>query len=251
MNQTNQPSEENKNKSSEEKDNPLTKSKEEKKETKGKKEKKEKKRYKIAVGNGCHKAICDVQGMLVPNAQEEGNFVMILPDGLQVDARFKTKYLHVLAMKHPERIQGMHWFRCYPKLANDRLVCLQIIAWDGDIAENKNGKEYWEFIGAWTAQRNITVQRSMAIKEVRQIARETGFIKKFKYTFTNSFDFKRSLWMGYVYKIIGQRDGDQLKIRKVVPFACPRFKPKPPEKNFKSRKKRDEGRGTKDEGKTV
>ena len=207
--------------------------------TKSKKEKKEKKRYKIVVGNGCHKAICEVQGMLIPNPQEQGKFKMILPDGLQVDAKFKTKYLHCLAMKYPNKILGMHWFRCYPKLAENRLVCLQIVAWDGDMPSNKNGNEFWEFIGAWTAQKNITVQRSMAIKETRQIAKETGFIKKFKYSFINSLNFKRSLWMGYVYRIIAQRDGDQLKIRKVVPFACPRFKPKPPEKNTQSRKTKD------------
>ena len=93
-----------------------------------------------------------------------------------------------------------------------------------------NKYEKWEFIGVWTAQRNITVQRTMSEKDIRKIARETGFIKKFKYTFTNSYDFKRSLWIGYVYKVLATREGDCLKIRKVIPYACPRIKPKPPER---------------------
>ena len=194
------------------------------------KEKKEKKKYKIAVGNGCHKAICDVEGMLIPNSEKEGRFLMILPDGLQVDARFKFQRMNYFAMKYPNKVLGMHWFRCYPKFKDDRLVALHIIKVDKDISKSNNSKEYWEFIGAWTAKNNITVQRSMALKEIRQIAKKKGFIKKFKYSFTNSFDFKQSLWTGYVYQIIAQRDGVQLKIKKVVPYACPRIRPKPPEK---------------------
>ena len=70
----------------------------------------------------------------------------------------------------------------------------------------------------------------MSDRQIRNIAKETGFIKKFKYTFTNSFDFKRALWVGYVYQIFAQREGDKLSIKKVNPYACPRFKPKPPER---------------------
>lgn len=187
---------------------------------------KKKNRYKIIVGNGCHKAVCDVQGMLVPSPEQEGKFLMILPDGLQLNARLRSKRLHLFATKYPNKVLGMHWFRCYPKFMDHRLVGLQIIKVDRSISENRNGKEYWEFIGAWTAQNNITVQRSIALKQVRKIAKENGFIKRYRYTFTNSLDFKQSLWVGYVYQIIAQRDGDQLKIRKVIPFASPRFKPK-------------------------
>ncbi len=188
----------------------------------------EKKRYKILAGNGCHQAICEVQGMLIPPTDEGGKFQLILPDGLQVDAYFKTPRQHWLAKNNPEFITGMHWFRCYPKMANDKLVALQIVSWDGDMSNNKG--EQWEFIGVWTAQRNITVQRTMSNKEIRKIAKEEGFIKKFKFTFTNSFDFKRNLWVGYVYQVLASREGDKLKIRKVNPYACPRIKPKPPER---------------------
>jgi hypothetical protein len=200
-----------------------------KKQAKPKKEKlREKKRYKILAGNGCHQAICEVQGMLIPPTEKEGKFQLILPDGLQVDASFKTSRQHWLAMNKPEIVTGLHWFRCYPKMSDNKLVGLQILAWDGNMTNNKF--ENWEFIGVWTAQRNITVQRTMSDKDIRKIAKETGFIKKFKYTFTNSFDFKRALWMGYVYKILATRKGDSFEIRKVIPYACPRIKPKPPER---------------------
>ena len=93
-------------------------------------------------------------------------------------------------MNKPEIVTGLHWFRGYPKFAEDKLAAVQIFAWDGNMTENNS--EQWEFIGVWTAQRNLTVQRTMANEEVRKEAKETGFIKKFKYIFTNSFDFKRS-----------------------------------------------------------
>jgi hypothetical protein len=57
----------------------------------------------------------------------------------------------------------------------------------------------------------------MSDPEIRKIAKETGFIKKFKFTFTNSFDFKRSLWVGYVYQILASREGNKLSMRKVIP----------------------------------
>jgi hypothetical protein len=113
-------------------------------------------------------------------------------------------------------------------MSDNKLVGLQILAWDGNMTQNKFEK--WEFIGVWTAQRNITVQRTMSDKDIRKIAKETGFIKKFKFTFTNSYDFKRALWVGYVYQILASREGESLKIRKVIPYACPRIKPKPPER---------------------
>ena len=206
----------------------------EKKQAKSKKEKiakqekpPEKKRYKILAGNGCHRAIAEVQGMLVQSTEESGKFSLILTDGLQIQAFFKTPQLHWLAC-NTEAIQGLHWWRGYPKVSDNKLVCFQIIAWDGAMTDNKYEK--WEFIGVWTAQRNITVQRTMSEKDIRKLAKETGFIKKFKYTFTNSYDFKRSLWVGYVYKILASRKGDSFEIRKVIPYACPRIKPKPPER---------------------
>ena len=195
---------------------------------KSKKKKPEKKRYKILAGNGCHQAICEVQGMLVPSPESEGKFQLILPDGLQIDAYFKTKRQYWLAVNKPGIVTGLHWFRCYPKFSEDKLAAVQIVTWDTDMSDNQSEK--WEFKGVWTAQRNLTVQRTMSDNEIRKIAKETGYIKKFKYTFTNSFDFKRSLWIGYVYKILASREGEQLKIKKVIPYACPRIKPKPPEK---------------------
>ena len=190
----------------------------------------EKKRYKILAGNGCHRAIAEVQGMLVQSTEERGKFSLILPDGLQIQAFFKTPQLHWLACNN-EAIQGLHWWRGYPKVSDNKLVCFQIIAWDGDMINNKYEK--WDFTGVWTAQRNITVQRTMSEKDIRKIAKETGFIKKFKYTFTNSYDFKRSLWIGYVYKVLATRKGNSFEIRKVIPYACPRIKPKPPEKKLR------------------
>ena len=208
---------------------PQSEEKSQAKKKKSKEKQPEKKRYKILAGNGCHQAICEVQAMLIPSPESDNKFQLILPDGLQVDAMFKDPNQYWLVNYKPEYVLGMHWFRCYPKLANDKLVGLQIVAWDDkNMTSNKN--EQWEFIGVWTAQRNITVQRTMSDKEIRKEAKETGFIKKFKYTFTNSFDFKRSLWIGYVYKIIASREGDKLTIRKVIPYACPRIKPKPPER---------------------
>ena len=198
------------------------------KKIKTKNKKSEKKRYKILAGNGCHQAICDVKGMLVPSPESEKKFQLILPDGLQIDAYFKTAYQRWIAMNKPGFVTGLHWFRGYPKFPEKKLTAIQIVAWDYNMIENQS--EQWDFIGVWTAQGNLTVQRSMANEEVRKEAKETGFLKNFKYTFTNSFDFKRSLWIGYVYKILASREGEQLKIKKVIPYACPRIKPKPPAK---------------------
>jgi hypothetical protein len=191
----------------------------------------EKKRYKILAGNGCHQAIAEIQGILVPPHNEEAPFLLILPDGFQLEATFKNPRLKWLA-HNTEVALGAHWFRVYPKMKDDKLISVQIIAWDKGMPSNPRGEETWEFIGVWTAQKNITVQRSMTMEDIRKIAKETGFIKKFKYTFINSFDFakQKKLWMGYVYKLICRRKGDVLEIKKVIPYACPRIKPEP--KNF-------------------
>ncbi len=73
------------------------------KKEKSKEKQPEKKRYKILAGNGCHRAICEVQGMLIPPTEEGGKFQLILPDGLQVDAMFKTSRQHWLAMNQGKR----------------------------------------------------------------------------------------------------------------------------------------------------
>ncbi len=196
-----------------------------KKETKPKEEKK---RYKILAGNGCHQAIAEIQGILVPPANENSSHVLILPDGSTLDAIFKNARLKWLAYNQ-ESILGSHWFRGYPKMKDNKLVAFQIISWDGGMPTNEKGWETWEFIGVWTLQKTLTVQRSMAMDDVRKSAKETGFIKKFKYTFTNTHDFLKSkkLWSGYVYKILCRREGNTLKIQKVIPYACPRLKPLP------------------------
>ena len=195
----------------------------------------ERKRYKILAGNGCHQAIAEVQGILVPPADTESSFTLVLPDGLQIEATFKTPRLHWIA-QNKDYMLGHHWFRGYPKMKDNKLVSLQIIAWDGNMPSNPKGEENWEFIGVWTAQKNITVQRSMMTKDIRKIAKETGFIKKFKYTFTNSYDWVkgRKLWVGYVYKLLCQRNGETLEIKRVIPYACPRIKPVPKTNNRKN-----------------
>lgn len=188
----------------------------------------EKKRYKILAGNGCHQAIAEVLGILLPPPEGEKSFRLILPDGLQLEASFKNSRLLWLAYNKPELL-GQHWFRGYPKMKDNKLVSLQIIAWDGAMPTHPRGDETWEFTGVWTLQKNITVQRSMMLDDVRKIAKETGFIKKFKYTFVNSFDWvkNKKLWAGYVYKVLCKRQGDVLEIKKVIPYACPRVKPVP------------------------
>lgn len=204
----------------------------------------EKKRYKILAGNGCHQAIAEVQGILVPPSDPDQHFLLILPDGFQIEVTFKTPRLHWIA-RNQDTILGSHWFRGYPKMKDNKLISLQIIAWDKDMPTNPRGFETWEFTGVWTAQKNITVQRSMMMEDVRKLAKETGFIKKFKYTFTNSFEWvkNKKLWMGYVYKILCQRKGDTLEIKKVIPYACPRHKPDP--KGFV---KRDDGKNNYTQG---
>ncbi|MTF39988.1 hypothetical protein [Cyanobacterium aponinum] len=197
----------------------------------------EKKRYKILAGNGCHQAIAEVRGMLIPPGEGEKSFHLILPDGTQLEATFKNSRILWLAHNKPELL-GDHWFRGYPKMKDNKLVSLQIIAWDGTMPTNPRGEESWEFTGVWTLQKNITVQRSMMLEDVRKIAKETGFIKKFKYTFINSFDWvkNKKLWAGYVYKVLCKRKGDVLEIKKVIPYACPRIKPVPKTNNFKGKK---------------
>jgi len=195
-----------------------------------------KNRYKILAGNGCHQAIAEVHGILVPPTEENSCHNLILPDGCVLEATFKDARLKWLAHNR-EGVLGAHWFRGYPKMKNNKLVGLQIIAWDMNMPTNERGWETWEFIGVWTVQKNLTVQRSMGLKEVRQQARETGFIKKFKYTFNNTYDWlkNKKLWSGYVYKILCRREGDSLKIQKVIPYACPRTKPLPRNKNHNHR----------------
>lgn len=192
----------------------------------------EKKRYKILAGNGAHQAIAEVQGFLMRPSEEGGKFKLILPDGVELDATFKNPRLKWLACNN-DTIIGLHWFRGYPKMNEGKLLCLQIIAWDGNMPTSPQGYEKWEFIGLWTPQKNLTIQRSMSIKEIRSTAKESGFIKKFKYSFLNSQDFvaSKKLWIGYVYKLICRREGDELKIQKVIPFACPRVKPVPKDRN--------------------
>lgn len=206
--------------------------------TKGKQEKVEKKRYKILAGNGCHQAIAEIQGILVPPSAEDQPFLIILPDGMQLEATFKNPRLKWIA-HNTDTVLGSHWFRVYPKMKDDKLISVQIIAWDKGMPTNPRGEEHWEFTGVWTAQKNLTVQRSMMTADVRTTAKETGFIKKFKYTFVNSFEWAKNkkLWMGYVYKLICKRKGDVLEIKKVIPFACPRIKPEP--KNFRKDNDRD------------
>ena len=196
---------------------------------------KERKRYKILAGNGCHQAITEVQGILVPPTEPGQSFSLVLPDGLQIEATFKTPRLHWIA-QNKDYMLGHHWFRGYPKMKDNKLVSLQIIAWDGNMPSNPQGQENWEFVGVWTAQKNITVQRSMMTKDIRKIAKETGFIKKFKYTFNNSYDWvkNRKLWVGYVYKVLCQRNGDTFAIKRVIPYACPRIKPVPKTNTRKS-----------------
>lgn len=181
-------------------------------------------------------AIAEVHGILVPPTEENSCHNLILPDGCVLEATFKDARLKWLAHNR-EGVLGAHWFRGYPKMKNNKLVGLQIIAWDMNMPTNERGWETWEFIGVWTVQKNLTVQRSMGLKEVRQQARETGFIKKFKYTFNNTYDWlkNKKLWSGYVYKILCRREGDSLKIQKVIPYACPRTKPLPRNKNHNHR----------------
>ena len=77
---------------------PQSEEKPQAKQKKSKEKKPEKKRYKILAGNGCHQAICEVKGMLVPSPESENKFQLILPDGLQIDAYFKTAYQYWLAV---------------------------------------------------------------------------------------------------------------------------------------------------------
>ena len=106
---------------------PQSEEKPQAKKKKSKEKPSEKKRYKILAGNGCHRAIAEVQGMLVQSTAESGKFSLILPDGLQIQAFFKTPQLHWLAC-NTEAIQGLHWWRGYPKVSDNKLVCFQIIA---------------------------------------------------------------------------------------------------------------------------
>nr|OEJ77582.1 hypothetical protein A5482_15395 [Cyanobacterium sp. IPPAS B-1200] len=216
------------------------------KKTRSKKKKKDKKppakKYKILAGNGCHQAIAEVQGILVPPIDAESSHQLILPDGLALEATFTHNYLKWLAFNQPN-ISGAHWFRGYPKMQDNKLVALQIVGWDGNMPTNDQGWEKWEFIGVWTIQKNLTVQRSMGDKDVKEQAIKTGYIKKFKFTFSNSEDWlkRKKLWIGYVYQLICRREGDTLKIQKVIPYACPRFKPvAKPKKKTLNKDKSDE-----------
>ena len=188
------------------------------------------KKYKILAGNGCHQAISEVQGILVPPIDDESSYELILPDGLALEATFTRPYLESLVLKQPD-ILGVHWFRGYPKMQDNKLVGpFQIVGWDGNMPTNEQGWERWEFIGLWALQKNShssTFHRRT--ERLEKKLEKTGFITEFKFTFSNTEDWvkQKKLWIGYVYKLLCRREGDTLKIQKVIPYACPRKKPIP------------------------
>lgn len=189
--------------------------------------KKQDRAYKILVGNSSHLAIGEFKGVFVEQPGESKH-KMILLNGVQVTCSFRSRSAGKGAIA---AAKGRHIFRGYPKVdARGILQHIELTCVDPteEIFNLQRIDDRWMFIGLWTPQRNITVQRSMANAKTRAEVRKTKYLPKYKYPFVNSYDFKRSLWMGYVYKVEAKlNDNGQFEICRVTPFACPRNKPLP------------------------
>jgi hypothetical protein len=185
-------------------------------------------RYKLLTGNGIHTAVGEFIGVLLPPKENTPKRELLLTNGVVVEARFfgwhnKPTFIN--------KCLGRHLFRGYPIVCDNKLIAINITAVDPverifDKVGQKNCLELWLFRGLWTPQRSLNVQRSLGNKKVKVEAKKTGFIKKYKYQFKNSKDWKTRLWDNYVYEVYAYRDKDnQFNILKVNPFCCPLHKP--------------------------
>ena len=97
-----------------------------------------------------------------------------MPDGCVLEATFKDARLKWLAHNR-EGVLGAHWFRGYPKMKNNKLVGLQIIAWDMNMPTNERGWETWEFIGVWTVQKKSHCTALYGLKRSTTTSQRNGF----------------------------------------------------------------------------
>ena len=63
--------------------------------------------------SGCHQAIAEVQGILVPPTEEGGKFMLILSDGIQLevlfrDSRLKSVLLHLTLREFYVKLIYLH-----------------------------------------------------------------------------------------------------------------------------------------------
>ena len=181
--------------------------------------------YKLLAGNGTHQAIGEFMGtvhrdpvsnQLIITFTDEVSFPVKVT-GHNNNDTFKNKCI------------GTHYFRGYPTCKNGIIVKITITSIDPKnrlFSYSLPRFEYWHFRGLWTVQETITVQRSIDNLNTLNTARETGFIKKYKFRFINYSAHSSSLTPGYVYTIMAQRIGNFFYIETITPFCCPLSKPK-------------------------
>lgn len=180
-------------------------------------------RYKLLTGNGTHTAVGEFIGVLHGSSDK---YLITFTDGFTVEAKFFGYHNN---SKYKLKCMGKHYFRGYPCVKDSKLIAVTITSVDSpSIITNLNKAkrdELWFFRGLWTPQKNLSVQRSFTAEGVKKQAKETGFIKKYKFTFANSSEWRTKLWFSYVYEVCCSRAQDSFMIRRVTPFCCPRRKP--------------------------
>lgn len=185
-------------------------------------------RYKLLTGNGVHTAVGEFIGVLLP-PQVDKPRELLLTNGTVIEAKFIGKNNN---KKFINKCLGRHLFRGYPVVKENKLIAITITAVDPKerifpkVGTDKKCLELWLFRGLWTPQKTLNIQRSLANKDVKKIAKEKGFIKKYKYQFKNSREWSSKLWDNYVYEIYAYRDKDNnFNIFRTSAFCCPIRKP--------------------------
>jgi len=181
--------------------------------------------YKLLAGNGCHQAL----GEFIGSVHEDpihGLVLKFAADDITVPLRFNGYNNNE---KFKQKCLGNHYFRGYPTTKNGMIVSITITSVDPInrlFTSTSPEWEYWHFRGLWTVQQNITVQRGIDKLNTLNVARQTGFIKKYKFKFVNYSAYSSKLTPGYVYTIMAHRVGNFYYIDSVTPFCCPLNPPK-------------------------
>lgn len=155
----------------------------------------------LLTGNGCHKLVGIVQGILVTENS------LLIPGGelvVKISKRCKG-YLK----KYPETTQGIKTYIGYPKIIEGQIRLFEIVG----IEVKDSLPECWEIIGTWCSDLDsLVVQRD--IKMFNTLNKLPSFIP--------DLDYHRKVWINNnCYKVTCKREGTKLTIEEVRLWACP------------------------------
>ena len=183
-----------------------------------KKKKQKQKKDSILLGNGQHKAIAELKGVLVPNPDEPDNFTMILPD--QSDLKVTVRNKKVLRGLKRSNAFGLNTYLGYPKVIQGKLDSLDLIAWGDRKLEpiKPEDTECWEFVGVWSKNKELLVQRDVKMPFVQDAYQATGKLFTYKFAFTNGdyYTMKKKLVANQLYCLKCIRKKGQLRIRQII-----------------------------------